>query len=55
MNSRRIACLFRKEFAQLRRDRRLFAILILAPLIQLLVVGFAATTDIRHRRCHPRP
>ncbi len=48
MNSRRIACLFRKEFAQLRRDRRLFAILILAPLIQLLVVGFAATTDIRH-------
>lgn len=44
---RRIARLLVKELTQLRRDRRLFGILILAPMVQLLVLGFAATTDIR--------
>ena len=47
-NSRqRIRCLLIKELTQLRRDRRLFGILILAPLLQLLVLGYAATTDVR--------
>ena len=37
----------RKELAELRRDRNLVGLLIFAPLFQLLVLGFAATTDIR--------
>ncbi len=43
----RIACLLVKELIQLRRDKKLFAILLVAPLVQLLVLGFAASTDIR--------
>lgn len=37
----------RKELAELRRDRNLVGLLIFAPFFQLLVLGFAATTDIR--------
>jgi ABC-2 type transport system permease protein len=47
MSSRRIRVLLVKEMAQIRRDKALFGILIIAPLIQLLVMGFAATTDVR--------
>ncbi len=36
-----------KEFQQLRRDRRLVGILLIAPVIQLIVLGFAASTDVR--------
>ncbi|MFH1022675.1 MAG: ABC transporter permease, partial [Planctomycetota bacterium] len=43
----RIRCLLAKEIAQIRRDRRLFGLLVMAPLFQLFVMGFAATTDIR--------
>ncbi|MFA4945619.1 MAG: ABC transporter permease [Lentisphaeria bacterium] len=43
----RIRCILRKEIIQIRRDRRLLQILIVAPLAQLLVMGFAATTDVR--------
>jgi ABC-2 type transport system permease protein len=45
---KRILCLLRKEVAQLRRDRRLFGILLIAPVIQLLVMGNAANTDVRN-------
>lgn len=38
----------RKEFIQLRRDRKMIPMLIGAPLIQLLVFGFAANLDVRH-------
>lgn len=44
---RRIRCLLLKELAQLRRDHRLFGILIIAPAIQVLVFGFALNTDVR--------
>jgi ABC-2 type transport system permease protein len=37
----------RKEFLQLRRDHRLLPILFIAPVFQLLVLGYAATTDLR--------
>jgi ABC-2 type transport system permease protein len=37
----------RKEFLELRRDPRLFGIVILAPIIQLTMLGYAATTDVR--------
>ena len=39
-----------KELAQLKRDRNLVRLLIVAPAIQLLILGFAATTDIREIR-----
>ncbi len=43
----RIRVLLAKELAQIRRDKSLFGILLIAPLFQLLVMGFAANTDIR--------
>jgi len=43
----RIRVLLAKELAQIRRDRSLIGILIVAPVFQLLVMGFAANTDIR--------
>ncbi|MEI6787933.1 MAG: ABC transporter permease [bacterium] len=44
----RITVLLIKELAQIRRDRSLLGILIVAPVFQLLVMGFAANTDIRN-------
>jgi ABC-2 type transport system permease protein len=44
---RRIYCLVRKELAQLRRDPRLFGMLIIAPVLQLTILGFVVTNDIR--------
>jgi ABC-2 type transport system permease protein len=46
----RIRCLLFKELAQIRRDRRLLAILLVAPVIQLTLLGYAATTDVRQIR-----
>ena len=43
----RIKVLLIKELAQIRRDRSLFGILVIAPVFQLLIMGFAANTDIR--------
>src|SRR5262245_22678702 len=45
---RRIAFLVRKELIELRQDPRLFGIVVFAPLIQLFMLGYAATTDIRN-------
>jgi ABC-2 type transport system permease protein len=36
-----------KEFLELRMDPRLFGIVVLAPILQLTLLGYAATTDIR--------
>lgn len=38
----------RKEFIQLLRDRRMFMPLFMAPVIQLILFGYAATVDIKH-------
>ena len=43
----RVAHLMRKEFLELRRDPRLFGIVIVAPIIQLAMLGYAATTDVK--------
>lgn len=43
----RIYILLIKEIAQIKRDRSLFGILLIAPVFQLLIMGFAANTDIR--------
>lgn len=42
----RIRPLLVKELLQIRRDPKLFALLVAAPALQVLVFGFAATTDV---------
>jgi ABC-2 type transport system permease protein len=36
-----------KEFLQLRRDRRMLGLSFLAPVVQLMLLGYAATTDVK--------
>ena len=36
-----------KEFVQLRRDPRLFPVIFISPLLQLLLLGYAANLDVR--------
>ena len=43
----RLRHLIRKEFLELRQNPRLFGIVIVAPIIQLTMLGYAATTDVR--------
>jgi ABC-2 type transport system permease protein len=43
----RIGHIVRKEFQQLRRDRRMLRIVFLAPVIQLVIMGYAADLDVR--------
>src|SRR5258707_15375243 len=44
---RRTGFLIWKELIELRRDPRLFSIVIIAPILQLFMLAYAATTDIR--------
>ena len=44
---RRVLHLMRKELLELRQDPRLFGIVIIAPILQLTVLGYAATTDVK--------
>lgn len=44
---RRVAHVIRKEFLELRQDPRLFGLVIIAPILQLVMLGYAATTDVR--------
>jgi len=43
----RIGSIVRKEFLQLKRDPKLLPVVFLAPVIQLLLLGYAANLDIR--------
>jgi ABC-2 type transport system permease protein len=43
----RLRFLVRKEFQELRRNPRLFGLVIVAPIVQLTMLGYAATTDVR--------
>ncbi len=45
---RRVAAMVRKEFIQLRRDRVTFATMIMIPLLQLILFGYAINTTPRH-------
>src|SRR6476659_38657 len=45
---RRVGCLIWKELIELKEDPRLFAIVIAAPILQLFMLGYAATTDVRN-------
>jgi len=44
----RIKAIFFKELIQLRRDRMTFGMIVMIPLIQLLLFGYAINTNIRH-------
>lgn len=48
MSPERIREMVRKEFRQLFRDSRLRRIIFVAPLLQLIVFGYAVSTDIRN-------
>ncbi|MEE4311020.1 MAG: ABC transporter permease [candidate division KSB1 bacterium] len=45
---RRIFFIIQKEFRQVFRDKPMLAILFIMPLIQLIILGYAITTDIRN-------
>jgi ABC-2 type transport system permease protein len=44
----RVWTLVRKEFLQIRRDRRMLPILVVMPVLQLIILGYAVSSDIRH-------
>lgn len=44
----RIRTLMWKEFLEMRRDPRLLGLIVVAPVLQLTVLAYAATTDVRH-------
>jgi ABC-2 type transport system permease protein len=43
----RLRVLVWKEFLELRQNPRLFGLVIVAPIVQLTLLGYAATTDVR--------
>ncbi|QSA19597.1 ABC transporter permease, partial [Vibrio furnissii] len=44
----RIKAVMVKEFRQLSRDRITFGMVVMIPLIQLILFGFAINTDVRN-------
>jgi len=48
MNLSRTFSLIRKEFLHILRDPRTLAVMFMMPIIQLMFMGYAATTDIEH-------
>ncbi|MBU6474724.1 MAG: ABC transporter permease [Alphaproteobacteria bacterium] len=45
---RRMRAIMVKEFTQLRRDRTTFSMIIMIPVVQLLIFGYALNTDPKH-------
>lgn len=45
---RKIFFLVRKEFQQLRRDKRMLFIVFMSPLLQLVLLGYGANLDVRN-------
>ncbi len=45
---RRIFYIIQKEFRQIRRTRAYFALIFVAPFVQLLIMGSAITTEVKH-------
>ena len=46
--STRLLSIIRKEFIQIWRDPRTLALIIVMPIIQLFLLGYAATTDVKN-------
>jgi ABC-2 type transport system permease protein len=47
MNNRLLS-IIRKEFTQLFRDKRMLALILVLPLVQLFLLGYAATNDVKN-------
>jgi ABC-2 type transport system permease protein len=47
MNSRLLS-IIRKEFIQIFRDPRTLALILVMPIVQMFLLGYAATTDVRN-------
>ncbi len=47
---RRLRTLVKKEFIQIRRDRRILPILVIMPVLQLVILGYAVSSDIKNLR-----
>jgi ABC-2 type transport system permease protein len=45
---RRVLFMMWKEVLELRQDPRIFGIIFIAPVMQLAILGYAATTDVRN-------
>lgn len=45
---KKILSLVKKELIQIRRDRRMLPIVLVAPVIQLLILGYAVSLDVRN-------
>jgi ABC-2 type transport system permease protein len=50
MTINRTLALIRKEFLHILRDPRTLAVMFVMPIVQLVLLGYAATTDIEHLR-----
>lgn len=48
ISSSRIYAILKKEFTQLKRDRSTFAMILLIPIVQLLLFGYAINNDPKH-------
>jgi ABC-2 type transport system permease protein len=48
MKNTRLFSLIRKEFIQIRRDPRTLYIALAIPVVQLIILGYAATNDVRN-------
>lgn len=45
---RKILFIVMKEFIQLRRDRMMFPLLFIAPILQLIILGYVANIDVKN-------
>ena len=41
-----LTALIRKEFIQLFRDKRMLALILVIPLVEMFLLGYAATNDV---------
>jgi ABC-2 type transport system permease protein len=48
MTAARLLAIIRKEFTQILRDPRTLAIILIIPIMQLFLLGYAATSDVRN-------
>src|SRR5512146_851543 len=44
----RLRSMIRKEFIQILRDPRTLVIIVIIPIMQLFLLGFSATTDVKN-------
>src|SRR5690348_9974242 len=44
----RLKAIIRKEFLHVSRDRRTLIMIVMMPMIQLIIYGYAVQTDIKH-------